>query len=179
MRITKTFTLAALAALAITSSASAATTASGSQALTGAPAPTLTSSFPSDYAWGSWAIGSGNVSAEQITNVKSNEQWGVKISSDETGGIMRRWDGSSYVAGALANSLQWANTSIGGSAVGSPVYGNLSSTAALVSGSQAITSDSGTDVGVKFKQLVSYADNANLGTDLYRILVTYDAAQGF
>ncbi|MFL5825296.1 MAG: hypothetical protein ACJ76V_02110 [Thermoleophilaceae bacterium] len=179
MRITKTLALAALLALALSAPAFGATNASGSQAVTGAPDPTLTASFPSDYSWGSWAIGSGNVSGEQITNVKSNEQWGLKVSSDQAGGLMRRWNGSSYVTGQLANPLQWANTSIGASVVGSPAFGDLSSTPALVAGSQAITADSGTDVGVKFKQLVSYADDASLGTDVYRILVSYDAAQGF
>jgi hypothetical protein len=177
MRITKAVPLAALAALALAAPAQAATTASGSQEITGAPTPTLTASFPSDYAWGSWTIGS-NTSSEQVVNVMSNEQWGVKISSDEPNFFMRRWDGSSY-GNALLSALQWANTSIGGTPVGSPVYADLSSTPSLVAGTQPITSDTGTDVGVKFGQDISYGDDADLGTDVYRIVVTYDAAQGF
>ena len=49
-----------------------------------------------------------------------------------------------------------------------------------MSGSQGRTGDSGVDLGTTFKQLVSYSDQATLsGANTYRVLVTYDAAQGF
>src|SRR4051794_16284638 len=174
---------ALLGALAAAPGAQAATTASGSQAITGTPTAQLAATFPSAYAFGTLTVGgAGNTSTEQIVNVKSNASWGVKISTDQAAGKMREWDGSAYVAAGniFTNALQWALTSTGGTPVGSPTYANLSSTATLVAGSQGRTSDSGLDVGAKFKQLVSYADQATLaGSNTYRVLVTYDAAQGF
>src|SRR3954447_6116848 len=171
------------AALATAPSAMAATTASGSQAITGTPTAQLAATFPSAYAFGTLTVGgAGNTSTEQVVNVKSNASWGIKISSDQAAGKMREWDGSAYVAAGniFTNALQWALTSTGGTPVGSPTYANLSSTAAPGGGSQGRTSDSGLDVGAKFKQLVSYADQATLaGSNTYRVLVTYDAAQGF
>jgi hypothetical protein len=171
------------AAFAFAPSATAATTASGTQAITGLPTAQLAATFPTAYSFGTLTVGgSGNTSTEQVVNVKSNASWGLKISSDQTAGKMREWDGSAYVVSGniLANALQWALTSTGGTPVGSPSYANLSSTATLVTGSQARTSDSGADVGTTFKQLVSYGDEAALaGGHSYRVLVTYDAAQGF
>jgi hypothetical protein len=177
-------TLGALvAALAAAPGALAATTATGTQAITGLPTAQLAATFPTAYSFGTLAVGgAGNTSTEQVVNVKSNASWGLKISSDQTAGKMREWDGSAYVAAGniLANSLQWALTTLGGTPVGSPTYANLSSTATLVAGSQARSGDSGVDVATTFKQLVSYADQATLsGANTYRALVTYDAQQGF
>jgi hypothetical protein len=174
---------ALLAALALAPTASAAIGATGSQAVTGTPTAQLEATFPSDYAFGTFVVGgSGNTSTEQLVNVKSNASWGIKIASDQAAGKMREWDGSAYVASGnvLANALQWALTSTGGTPVASPTYANLSSTATLVTGSQGRTGDSGLNVGARFKQFVSYADEASLaGSNSYRVLVTYDAAQGF
>jgi len=172
-----------LAAVAAAPAASAATTATGTQAITGTPTAQLVATFPSAYSFGTLTVGgSGNTSTEQVVNVKSNASWGVKISSDQTAGKMREWDGSAYVASGfiLANPLQWALTTLAGTPVGSPSYANLSSTATSVTTGQAATGDTGVNVGTTFNQLVSYADNASLTTGhSYRVLVTYDAEQGF
>src|SRR4051812_49951214 len=123
---------ALFATLAAAPSASAAISASGSQAVTGTPTAQLAATFPSNYAFGTLTVGgSGNTSTEQLVNVKSNASWGVKVSSDQTAGKMREWDGSAYVASGniLANAMQWALTSVDGTPVGSPTYANLSSTA--------------------------------------------------
>lgn len=184
MKHPKTLTTAAalLAALALAPSAVAATTASGSQSVTGTPTAQLAATFPSAYSFGTLTVGgAGNTSTEQIVNVKSNASWGVKIASDQAAGKMREWDGSAYAGtNILANALQWALTSTGGTPVGSPSYAALSSSSTLLVGSQARTSDAGVDVGTTFNQLVSYADEQSLaGGHSYRVLVTYDAAQGF
>src|SRR4051812_43614689 len=90
---------ALLGALAVAPGAQAATTASGSQAITGTPTAQLAATFPSAYAFGTLTVGgSGNTSTEQVVNIKSNASWGVKVSSDQTAGKMREWDGSAYVA---------------------------------------------------------------------------------
>ncbi len=174
--------LAAVAAmLTAAAPASAATTASGTSSVTADVANTLEATFPSAYAWGSLNAGSaGNESTEQTLNVKSNQTWGVKIASDLTDGKMKEWTGSAYVSTSpkiLTNALNWRVSSVGGSAQAT-TYAALSSTEALVSGSQPITSDSGTDVGVKYKQVVSYADVA-AGTNDYRLLASYNVSQGF
>jgi hypothetical protein len=179
MKIRTTLALAVAAALAGSAPAEAATTASGNQAVTASPTSTLTATFPSDYAWGALAVGAGNLSAEQFTTVQSNEQWGLKISSDEAAGHMRRWDGGAYVAGSLQDPLQWALTSVGGVPEGAPTYDFLNSTPATVATTQPLTDNSGTAVGVKFKQVVSFGDDADIGSDVYRLVVTYDAQQGF
>src|SRR5204863_8269878 len=127
---------ALVGALAAAPSAMAATTASGSQAITGTPTAQLAATFPSAYDFGTLAVGgAGNTSTEQVVNVKSNAAWGLKISSDQTAGKMREWDGSAYVASGnmFTNALQWALTTLGGTPVGSPTYAGLSSTATLVS----------------------------------------------
>jgi len=174
---------ALLGALAAAPGAQAATTASGSQAVTGTPTAQLAATFPSDYAFGTLVVGAANnTSTEQVVNVKSNASWGVKISSDQAAGKMREWDGSAYVAAGyiLTNAMQWGLTTLAGTPVGSPTYANLSSTATLVTTGQSRTGDSGVDVGTTFKQLVSYGDQASLtGGHSYRVLATYDAAQGF
>ena len=181
--ITKTSALAALAALAIASPASAATSATGSSSVTGAPTGQLEATFPSAYSFGAWALGAGgNISSEQIVNVKSNRSWGVKLSSDEATGLMRRWNGTAYVTTpndrTLANATQWGATSFDGGAL-TPTYANLSSTQALILGSKPKTGDAGNNVGLKYKQVVSYADDADIASDVYRILVSFDASQGF
>src|SRR3954452_14994469 len=138
------------AALALAPSATAATTASGTQAITGLPTAQLAATFPTAYSFGTLAVGgSGNTSSEQVVNVKSNASWGLKISSDQTAGKMREWDGSAYVASGnmFTNALQWALTTLGGTPVGSPTSAGLSSTATLVSGSQGRPAASGVDLG--------------------------------
>ena len=175
----KTVAAAAAVACIATVPAQAATSATGTQSVTGAPDATLEATFPSAYSFGTFAIGTPNTSTEQILNVKSNASWGVKVSSDAATGNMRRYDGSAYVAGQLASPLEWANTSVDGTPVGSPVYANLGSTQGLVLGSRAATDNAGDAVGVTYRQNVSYTDDANLGTDVYRVAVTFDAAQGF
>ena len=180
MRFTAT-SLAAAAAVALIAAvpAQAATSAQGTQAVTGTPDATLEATFPTAYSFGTFAIGTPNTSTEQVLNVKSNAAWGVKVSSDQASGYMRRHDGTAYVAGQLGSALQWANTSFDGTPVGSPVYANLGSTQGLVLGSKPATGNAGADVGVTYRQAVAYTDDANLGSDVYRVAVTFDAAQGF
>lgn len=118
MRFAK-FLSAAVAAAAFTAGpAHAATSAQGTQAVTGSPDTTLEATFPTAYSFGAFTIGSTNTSTEQTLTVKSNASWGVRVSSDEASGRMRRHNGSSYVAGSLAAPLQWAHTRTGGAAVG-------------------------------------------------------------
>ncbi len=174
--------MAAVAGILVAAApASAATTASGTSSVTADVANTLEASFPTAYAWGSLNAGSsGNESAEQTLNVKSNQTWGVKISSDLTDGKMKEWTGSAYVTTSpkiLANALSWRLSSIGGTPQ-SGTYAALSSTEALAAGTQAITSDSGTNLGVKYKQVVSYGDVA-AGTNDYRLEASYNVQQGF
>ena len=174
--------LGAGAALMIAAApASAATSATGTSSVTADVANTLEASFPAAYAWGSLNAGAtGNTSTEQVVNVKSNQTWGVKIASDLTDGKMKEWTGSAYVTTTpkiLTNALDWRLTSIGAAAQ-STTYAALSSTEALATGTQAITTDSGTNVGVKYKQVISYSDVA-AGVNDYRILANYNVAQGF
>lgn len=161
--------------------ASAATSATGSSSVTGDVANTLEATFPSAYAWGSLNAGStGNESTEQTLNVKSNQTWGVKTSTDLTDGKMKEWTGSAYVTTSpkiLTNALTWRLSSLGGTAQ-STSYAAFSSTEALVTGSQPITSDTGTNVGLKYKQAVSYADTA-AGVNDYRVLANFNVSQGF
>ena len=65
--------------------------------------------------------------------------------------------------------------------MGSPSYAAMvaSPSTSDVVAAQPITSNSGTDIGVTFQQPVSYGDNASIGTDTYRAVVTYEAGQGF
>jgi hypothetical protein len=170
-------TLAATLALLAAAPASAATTQAQNQVITGAPTPQLVATFPGDFGLGSFAAGATTSSSEQVLNVKSNGSWGLRISADSAN--MRRWNGSAYVAGSLSSPLTWARTSQGGTPVGSPTYSAIGTSAANVVTGQAVTTDSGTDVGVTFRQAVSYGDDAALGSDVYRVVVTYAAGQAF
>ena len=181
-KTTTTFFLVLLAVVlgAVAPAAQAATSATGSQSVTGTPQAQLEATFPSSYAFSDFSIMTNNLSTEQVVNVKSNKAWGVKVSSDQTTGLMREWNGSAYVTSGkvLTSALNWANTSYDGSAV-TPTYAAMSSTQALVAGSKPKTGNSGKNVGVTFRQFVDYNDDADLGSNTYRILVAYDAAQGF
>jgi len=173
--------LAALTTVFALLPAQAALAVTGNQSITADVSPTLQATFPADYAWGNLSPGAaGNTSTEQTINVKSNAAWGVKISSDLTDGRMKEWNGSAYVSSSpkiLTNALTWRLSSLGGSAQGTS-FAAISSTQAPVTTTQPITGDSGTDVGVTYKQVISFAD-ANAGTNDYRLAVTYDAAQGY
>lgn len=170
------------APLAATPAAGAATSASGSQSVTADIANTLEATFPSAYAWGDLIVGAaGNTSTEQVVNVKSNAAWGVKVASDLVDGKMKEWTGAAYVAvtpKVLTNPLTWRLSTLGG--VGQATsFAALSSVQALVSGTQPATTDSGVNVGTAYRQVISYADvNAGVTND-YRILVSYDVAQGY
>ncbi len=173
--------LTALGALAAPGIASAATSATGNQSVTADIANTLEASFPGSYGWGDLDAGTtGNTSAEQTLTVKSNAAWGVKVASDLVDGKMKEWTGAAYVPvvpKVLTNALTWRLSSLGGTGQGTS-FAALSSVQALVSGTQAATSDSGVAVGVTYKQVVSYAD-PNAGVNDYRLLVSYDVAQGY
>lgn len=182
MNLPKSLSLAAAAAaLAAPGSAVAATSTTGSSSVTADVANTLEATFPGAYAWGDLNAGTaGNESSAQTTTVKSNAAWGLKISSDIASGKMTEWDGGAYVASSpkvLANALQWKLGTIGGAAQSSS-YASLSSTKALVTGSQSATNDSGSAIGVLYKQVISYVDAA-AGANDYRIAVNYDASQGY
>lgn len=179
----KRIAIVAASAVMLTTAAPAfaGTSSAGTSSVTADVANTLEASFPSAYAWGALNAGSsGNESTEQTLNVKSNQTWGVKIASDLTDGKMKEWTGSAYLTTSpkiLTNALNWRLSSLGGTAQ-STTYAALSSTEALATGSQPITSDSGTNVGVRYKQVVSYADVA-AGTNDYRLLASYNISQGF
>lgn len=184
--LTRTRTVACLLATAtvvllLPVTVQAATTASGSQSVTADVANTLEATFPGSYAWGNLDAGTaGNTSSAQTVNVKSNATWGVKASTDQTGGQMKEWTGAAYVASSpkvLTNALTWRVSQIGATPQATS-FAAFTSTPALATGSQAITSDAGVDVSFLFKQLVSYAD-ANAGSNDYRVLVNYDVAQGW
>ncbi|WP_372789805.1 hypothetical protein [Paraconexibacter sp.] len=180
-RTTAVLVLAALAALALPAGATAATSASGNQSVTADIANTLEATFPGAYSWGNLDAGTtGNTSSEQTLTVKSNAAWGVKVASDLVDGKMKEWTGVAYVPvtpKVLTNALTWRLSTLGGAAQGTS-FASLSSVQALVTGTQAATNDSGVGVGVTYKQVVSYAD-ANAGVNDYRILVSYDVAQGY
>lgn len=170
--------LAALSAVA-PGAATAATSATGSQSVTADINDTLEATFPSAYAWGNLDPGS-NTSAAQTVNVKSNASWGAKASTDDVGGRMTEWNGTTYVAvtpKVLTNALNWRLSALGGVAQVTS-FAAFTSTPALVTGSQGLTGDSGVDVALTYNQVISYAD-AKAGTNDYRTLVSFDVAQGY
>jgi len=138
--------------------------------------PELTATFPSAYAWGSWLIGA-NSSSDQIATVISNRAWGVKIKSDRVDGRMMEWNGTSYVSRTLVNPLNWRLTQLGGVAQ-STSFAPISSTPATVVTARTPSSTS-VQLNVRYSLDVTYADDAELGANVYRLLVTYDSAQGF
>lgn len=177
MKLRATVLAACLVALA---PAHAALAATGAQSVTADVANTLEATFPGAYAWGDLPAGAASTSSEQVVNVKSNALWGLKLSTDVTDGRMTEWDGSSYIASSpkvLTNALNWRMSALGGVAQGTS-FAALSSAQALITGSQTLTGDSGRNVGVTYRQTVSYAD-VNAGVNNYRVQVTFDASQGY
>ncbi len=170
------------AMLTVAGPASGDTTATDTSSVTADMANTLEASFPSAYAWGALNAGAGGTtSAEQVVNVKSNQTWGVKTSTDLADGKMKEWTGSAYVTltpKILTNALQWRLSRLGGTAQSS-TFAAYTSTEALVTGTRPTTSDAGTDVGVTYKQVVSYADVSAGALNDYRGGVNYNVAQGF
>ena len=181
LTVVATTALAGLAALTLASTAGAATSASGSQSVTADVANTLEATFPGAYAWGSLdAGGTGAISDEQVVNVRSNASWGVQVASDISDGRMTEWTGAAYVTPTpkvLTNALEWRMSSLGGVAQGTS-FASLSNVQALVTGTQAATTDAGVDVGLRYRQAISYADES-AGSNDYRALVSFDVAQGY
>src|SRR4051794_6802698 len=120
--------------------------------------PSLTASFPGDFAWPALVPGTTVTSAEQTVNVTSNRAWGLQLTSDRGDGRSRQWNGSSYGALALASPMQWRTSSIGGVAQGTSFAG-LSGTAAT-----AVTGHAGAAgaaaAGPPLRQQGSYPDEA-------------------
>lgn len=173
--------VAGLAVLTLAGSAAGATSATGSQSVTADVANTLEATFPGAYAWGSLdAGGTGAISAEQVVNVRSNASWGVQVASDISDGRMTEWTGAAYVTPTpkvLTNALEWRLSSLGGVAQGTS-FAALSSVQALLTGTRPATADAGVDVGLRYRQAISYADE-NAGSNDYRALVSFDVAQGY
>jgi hypothetical protein len=140
--------------------------------------PTLTADFSAvgALAWGSLAIGT-NLSAQQTFSVVSNLPWGVKLSTDGADGRMTEWNGTAYLSRKLASPLEWRLSSLNGVAQ-STSFAAASPTQALVTSTRPASASS-QSVGVTYRQSVSYADDAALGTHTYRKVITYQAAQGF
>ncbi len=170
---------AALAALFL-AGAAPAHAVTGTQSVTADVANTLEATFPGAYAWGDLVPDpAGATSSAQTINVKSNAAWGVQVATDHADGRMRQHDGTSYVTSpkVLSNALQWRLSTIGGVAQ-STSFAALSSTPAAATTLQAVTTDSGTNLGVLLKQVISYADE-RVSPNTYRVQLTYDAAQGY
>ena len=140
--------------------------------------PTLTADFSGagNLAWASWAIGT-NLSPEQTFSVVSNKSWGVKLSTDGADGRMTEWNGSSYLSRKLASTLEWRLSSLGGVAQGTS-FAAASPTLATVTTTRP-PSASSLAIGVTYQQVISYADDAAMGANTYRKVITYQAAQGF
>jgi hypothetical protein len=173
--------VAAAAITLVPATVQAATSATGAQSVTADIANTLEATFPAAYGWGDLDAGAaGNTSSAQTVNVKSNATWGVKASTDQTGGQMKEWTGAAYVGASpkvLTNALNWRVSQIG-AAPQATSFAAFTSTPALATGSQAVTGDPGVDVSFLYRQHISYAD-ANAGSNDYRVLVNYDVAQGW
>ena len=158
------------------STSSAANTGWVTHAIALQEIPDLTATVPAAYGWGSWAIGT-NTSAEQVVSVTSNRSWGVKLNTDGADGRMTEWNGTSYLSRKLGSALDWRLSSLGGAAQGTS-FAAASTAQALVIGSQA-GSAAAVPVGVTYRQTVTYADDAALGGNAYRKVITYQAGQGF
>jgi hypothetical protein len=168
--------VAAAALLTMAAPAAAATTAADSQLATGDVPATLNATIPTTgIDFGSMQLGSaGTESGVQTVTVSSNQQWGATLSADHTN--MTRWDGTAYdETTSLTSPFSWARTTQTGTSYApvatAPTAGNL------LTGQDA-TMATPVDVGVKFKQVTSYADTVLSGEDKYRVQLTYNVAQG-
>ena len=140
--------------------------------------PTLTADFSSvgALAWGAWAIGT-DLSSAQTFSVVSNKSWGVKLSTDGADGRMTEWNGGAYLSRKLSSPLEWRLSHLGGIPQATS-FAAASPTAATVTTTRPASASS-LALGVTYRQVVSYADDAALGADVYRKVITYQAAQGF
>lgn len=144
----------------------------------------LEATFPADMTWPALDPGpAGNYSAEQFLTVTSNGSWGLRVASDRPDGRMAEWTGTAYVSSdpkVLARALDVTLSSI--AAIAQPVsWQPLSSTPiTMVSGQPSTCSDtcSSVQVGVRYRQVVSFADAPAEAND-YRLELFYEAGQGF
>ncbi len=166
--------------LAAAPAAQAATSATGNSAVTANIASSLEATFPGTYAFGGLVPGD-NLSTEQVTTVKSNAGWGLKVTADQADGRMAEWSSVvgyvPLVGKKLTNPLEWSVSSVGGTAQ-SNAWNAFSNSPASVVTSQAATDNTGSAVGVKYRQNVSYADQ-DASPNVYRLQVSYTAQQGF
>lgn len=180
MRLRTRSTLA-LAGLAVLTAGVAgnASAQSQTQAITADVAATLSATVPGTLALSGSAlpVGGSGTEKEAPATVFSNAAWGLKVSTNATTGRLRVWDGVTYGT-ALTNALEWRLKSLG-AAPQSTSYADLSATPATVLSGQAPTPDTGQGLELFFRQRVSYGDSPAPGGQTYRIVVTYDAAQGY
>lgn len=135
----------------------------------------ITATFPSNYTFATFTVGGpNNLSGEQTESVLSNRGWGTQLSSDQTDGKMKEYDGSSYLTNQLGNSLNWRMSSLDGVSQPTP-FAPISSTPSLIVGGRPANTVAST-VGVTYNQVVDYSDDPNSGTNVYRIVVTFNVS---
>lgn len=153
----------------------AATSTSGNTSVTCNVASMVEAAIPAQLSFGD--ILPGAVGAESPVfniTVKSNTTWGMKIKSDLADGRMKEWTGTSYAASpkVLSRALEWKEDTSGS-------YAAISGTEAVVVTGKSPTSDLGTIVGLRFKQVVSYADSRLENGNTYHILIFYTISQNY
>ena len=141
---------------------------------------------------GTVGAGTTTISAEQLINISSSSDFGVKVSSDLVDGRMKEWTGAAYAASPkiLTTPLDVAKTSYNG-ATNAPAWQALTSTPSLFgtgSGQGFGPTDCLTvivtyvcgsrNLGVKYRLRTSFADR-RVNPNSYRILVTYTADHAF
>jgi hypothetical protein len=179
----------ALAAVATTLSATAILiqappAPAASCGLVGLVGSCISVDFPvaTSYAFATRNAGTTSTSTEQVFTISANTTWGIHVYTDLANGRMKEWNGTAYVASSpkiMLNPLQWRLSSKGGAAQATS-FADLSTTPSTVVTAQP---DTGcllslcgtTTLGVTYQSRPSFSDPART----YRVLVTFDAANGY
>ena len=125
-------------------------------------------SFPISLDLGQIEPNNSEISEMQFVNVLSNVQWTPNIRADTEDGRLKEWTGTQYASKSLPSPLEWKLQESTG-------FQPLSQSDKTVVADMPPTGRNGTDIGILFRQQVSYDDTPLQESHSYRIMVTYTA----
>lgn len=150
-------------------SAAIADTQTGTQEVTAQVAHAIELTVPPSYDWGLLVIGENESDLQPVT-VKSTAPYDLNIRADRTKLAEYDLAGGGYTAGGreLQDVLQWKEASQG-------AYSPISTIDMPVLSAAPPTGSAGATTSIRFRQVVSYGDQALPEGMVYRIVLTYTA----
>ena len=112
------------------------------------------------------------ISQPQTITIRSNITWMLQMKSDSPHGCMTRWVNNEYTDESLCFPLEWQ-------IVGESIYKEVTGNNVIIVENENATQPSGKSIDIRFRQLITYNDPPLLGSDSYRIQLTFTASHAY